>query len=66
MGESIPREPMAQRRGLQEANHLPPVAPSPTKAIPGTEWKIVVMEWRVEQGYQPHHPDDYMEEKKPE
>lgn len=56
---------LPSRKGLQDANVSPPLPPSPTKHIPGTEAKICVLEWRVENGFHPHHPDDYMEEKNP-
>lgn len=56
---------MKAHRGLQGKNATPPYPPYPTKAIPGTEAKIRVMEERVADGYQPHHPHDYMEEKRP-
>ncbi len=56
---------MKLKKGLQDANVTPPKPPEPTKAIPGTEAKIAVMEWRVANGYRPHHPHDYMEEKNP-
>ena len=56
---------MKPKKGLQGANKQPPLPPRPTAAIPGTEAKIAVLEWRVKNGYQPHHPHDYMEEKRP-
>ncbi len=51
----------AARKGLQDDNRVPPLPPFPTSATPGTEQKIAEMEWRVGQGYQPHHPNDYVE-----
>lgn len=53
------------KKGLQEENKQPPPPPKPTREIPGTEGKIAVMEWRVANGYAPHHPHDYMEERNP-
>jgi len=53
------------KKGLQDANVQPPRPPAPTMAIPGTEAKIRVMEQRVKDGYTPHHPLDYVEERNP-
>jgi hypothetical protein len=36
------------------------LAPEPTLAQPGTEEKLRVMEQRVEQGYSPFHPGDFI------
>jgi hypothetical protein len=43
----------------------PPLPPTPTSLLPGTEAKILVMMWRVEQGYQPRHPDDTVSDERP-
>ena len=42
----------------REGTRTPPLPEFPTDAIPGTAEKLKVMEYRVQQGYQPHHPDD--------
>lgn len=36
----------------------PPLPPHPTRAGPGTEEKIRVMQWRYRNGYHIHHPQD--------
>ena len=40
-----------------EYTELPP-PPTPTNAVPGSEKKLAVMEWRDAHGYQVHHPGD--------
>lgn len=54
---------MKKCKGLPDDNDniQPPPPPFPTFAIPGTEAKIAVMERRVDRGFQPHHPHDYVE-----
>ena len=54
-----------KRKRCDNGNVTPPEAPTPTKEIPGTEGKIVVMEDRVGDGYRPHHRQDYREDKRP-
>jgi hypothetical protein len=45
--------------GARTLSEMPrPAPPSPTEYLPGTEGKIRVMEWRYENGYHIHHPDD--------
>jgi hypothetical protein len=58
-------KPATTPRGFLGDNAQPPLPPEPTRAIPGTEEKKAVLEWRVANGYHPHHPKDYMEEKNP-
>jgi hypothetical protein len=36
----------------------PPYPPAPTLARPGTAGKIMVMRWRLANGYHIHHPYD--------
>jgi hypothetical protein len=50
--------------GSQDDNIIPPPPPHPTRAIPGTEAKIAVMENRVDAGCQPFHPLDYREDRR--
>lgn len=40
-----------------EYTALPP-PPEPTQAVPGSEEKLRVMEWRDQNGYQVFHPQD--------
>lgn len=42
----------------QSLNVQRPVPPKPTMATPGSITKRMVMERRVEQGFQPNHPED--------
>ena len=65
MAGSSKKKSILKKKGLQDENKTPPLPPHPTRTIPGTEEKILVLEWRVGHGYQPHHPRDYMEEKNP-
>lgn len=53
------------RKRCEDGNHTPPLAPTPTNAIPGTEDKIVVMEDRIVGGFRPFHPRDYREDRRP-
>lgn len=46
------------KRFEREGTRTPPLPEFPTDAVPGTLQKLKVMEYRVQQGCQPHHPDD--------
>jgi hypothetical protein len=55
--ERYPRLRETQTRAAPAAR-VPPLAPEPTPAPPGSREKVAVMEWRVHNGYQPFHPGD--------
>lgn len=55
----MPHKLKGIKRGpIRKTNIVPPLPPCRTLEIPGTPEKIEVMRRRVENGYQPHHPDD--------
>jgi hypothetical protein len=45
--------------GLGINNTEPPPPPHPTRAVPGTPEKLMVMAWRAANGYAVFHPEDY-------
>ncbi len=41
-----------------EPSPEPPPPPEPTQHLPGTEGKLIVMEWRAANGFSLWHPDN--------
>lgn len=56
--DQYPSESIYARRGVGGNNQGVDPPPYPTDAIPGTDEKVAVMEWRAENGYALWHPGD--------
>lgn len=58
-------KPSTRTGSVEERCFVPKKVKEPTNAIPGSEEKILILQARVAQGFECHHPEDRVLESAP-